>query len=80
MSVEKTSQCRHQQTLYGTFVYCQLYWKDKNKEKEAGNGLFLEQKIKFKTFSAQSLDDVFRLIKESFWNGELKKARVFEQV
>ena len=23
--------------LYGTFVYCQLYWKDENKEKEAGN-------------------------------------------
>ena len=25
--------------LYWT-LYCQLYWKDKNKEKEAGNGLF----------------------------------------
>ena len=27
--------------LYGTFVYCQLYWKDENKQKEAGNGPFL---------------------------------------
>ena len=25
--------------LYGTFVYCQLYGKDENKEKEAVNGL-----------------------------------------
>ena len=23
----------HQQNLYGTFVYCQQYWKDENKEK-----------------------------------------------
>ena len=21
-------------------IYCQLYWKDENKEKEAGNGIF----------------------------------------
>ena len=26
--------------IYWTFVYCQLYWKDENKEKEAGNGPF----------------------------------------
>jgi len=25
----------HKQNLYWTFIYCQLYWKDKNKEKEA---------------------------------------------
>ena len=23
--------------IYWIFVYCQLYWKDENKEKEAGN-------------------------------------------
>ena len=28
--------------LYRTFVYCQLYWKDEHKEKEAGNGPFLK--------------------------------------
>ena len=27
--------------LYGTFVHCQLYWKDENKETEARNGSFL---------------------------------------
>ena len=27
--------------IYWTFVFCQLYWKDENKEKEAGNGPFL---------------------------------------
>ena len=26
--------------LYPTFVYCQLYWKDEKREKEAENGLF----------------------------------------
>ena len=26
-------------------VYCQLYWKDKNKEKEAGNGQFKKSHI-----------------------------------
>ena len=26
-------------------IYCQLYWKDKNKEKEAGNGPFLKKKL-----------------------------------
>ena len=31
----------HQQNFYWTFIYCQLYWKDKNKEKEAENGLFI---------------------------------------
>ena len=31
--------------LYETFVYCQLYWKDENKEKEAGNGPFFEKEI-----------------------------------
>ena len=32
--------------LYGKFVYCQLYWKDENKEKEAGNGpLFKKMKL-----------------------------------
>ena len=29
----------HRQNLYKTF-YCQLYWKDENKEKEAANGTF----------------------------------------
>ena len=24
-------------------VYCQLYWKDENKEKEAGNGPFFKK-------------------------------------
>ena len=24
-------------------IYCQLYWKDENKEKEAGNGPFLKK-------------------------------------
>ena len=28
--------------LYGTFVYCQLNFKDKNKAKEAGNGPYLK--------------------------------------
>ena len=31
--------------LYGTFVYCQLYWKDENKEKEAGNDPFLKKEM-----------------------------------
>ena len=36
--------------LYGTFVYCQLYWKDENKEKEAGNGpLFFKKKFPSRT-------------------------------
>ena len=26
-------------------VYCQLYWKGKNKEKEAGNGPFLKKNV-----------------------------------
>ena len=26
--------------LYRTFIYCQMYWKDENKEKEAGQGPF----------------------------------------
>ena len=29
--------------LYGTFVYYHLFWKDKNKEKEAGNGPYLKK-------------------------------------
>ena len=29
--------------LCGTFVCCQLYWKDENKEKEAGNGPFFKK-------------------------------------
>ena len=28
------------QNLYWTFIYCQLFWKDENKEKEAENGPF----------------------------------------
>ena len=32
--------------LYRTFIYCQLYWKDENKEKEAENGPFLK-KLRF---------------------------------
>ena len=36
--------------LYGTFVYCQLYGKDENKEKEAGMAVFLKKpKTKRKT-------------------------------
>ena len=30
-----------QQILYWTFIYCQQYWKDENKEKDAGNAPFL---------------------------------------
>ena len=30
--------------LYWTF-YCQLFWKDENKEKEAGKGPFLYKKV-----------------------------------
>ena len=33
--------------LYGTFVYCQLYWKDENKEKEAENKPFIKKTIQF---------------------------------
>ena len=29
--------------LYGKFLYCQLYWKDENKEKEAGMAHFLKK-------------------------------------
>ena len=29
--------------LYGTFVYCQLYGKDENKEKEAGMAVFFKK-------------------------------------
>ena len=29
----------------GTFINCQLYWKDENIEKEAGNGPFLEKRL-----------------------------------
>ena len=32
--------CWNPINLNWTFVYCQLYWKDENKEKEAINGLF----------------------------------------
>ena len=28
------------QNLYWPFVYCQLYWKDENKEKESGPTFF----------------------------------------
>ena len=28
----------HRQKIILKIVYCQLYWKDENKEKEAGNG------------------------------------------
>ena len=33
-----------QQYLYLTFIYCQLYWNDKNKEKEAGTGPIFQWK------------------------------------
>ena len=33
--------------IYWTIVFCQLYWKDENKEKEAGNGPFFIKKILF---------------------------------
>ena len=29
--------------LLRMFNYCQLYWKDKNKENEAGKGLFFKK-------------------------------------
>ena len=32
--------------LYWTFDYCQLYWKDGNKEKQAGNGPFKKEYFK----------------------------------
>ena len=35
---------------YRTFVKCQLYWKDENKEKEAGNGAFKKPFNWFKMF------------------------------
>ena len=28
-------------------IYCLLYWKDENKEKEAGNGLFFKKNLYF---------------------------------
>ena len=31
--------------FYLTFMYCQLYWKDENKEKEHGIGPFLKSKL-----------------------------------
>ena len=34
----------HQKKIILNNVYCQLDWKDKNKEKEAGNGPFLTKK------------------------------------
>ena len=37
--------------LYGTFVYCQLYWKDENKEKEAENKPFIKKTIQFTSMS-----------------------------
>ena len=36
-------QSSHREIFYWTFVYCQLYWIDKNKEKEAGNGPLKKQ-------------------------------------
>ena len=33
----------HRQSFYRAFVYCQLYRKDENKEKEAENGPFLKR-------------------------------------
>ena len=33
----------HQQILHWTFCYCQLYWKDEKKEKEARNGTFFKK-------------------------------------
>ena len=38
----------HQQKINITFVHCQLYWKDENKEKEAGQGPFFKKKIRVK--------------------------------
>ena len=40
--------------FYRTFVYCQLSRKDKNKEKEAGNGTFFCIKDKVEGASNQS--------------------------
>ena len=52
--------------LYWTFVYCQLYWKDKNKEKRPGMAHF------FKKNSVTRLGELFRKVlvtncQASFW-------------
>ena len=36
-------------------IYCQLFWKDKNKEKEARNGPFFKKPLKFQTSCETSL-------------------------
>ena len=41
--------------FYGTFVCCQLYWKDENKEKEAANGPFLTKTFGYSLISNFSL-------------------------
>ena len=33
----------HRPKILLNIVYCQVYWKDKNNEKEAGNGPFLKK-------------------------------------
>ena len=33
----------HRQKIILNIAYCQLYWKDENKEKEAGNGTFKKE-------------------------------------
>ena len=32
--------------LYWTFAYCQLYWKDENREKEVGNSPIFKNKCR----------------------------------
>ena len=37
-------ECSHWQTFI-LYIYCQLYWKDENKEKGTGNGPFFKKKL-----------------------------------
>ena len=53
--------------LYTTFVYCQLYWKDGNKEKEAGKGPFKKQLLKYHIVSSR-VDDSLHCFTHLIWN------------
>ena len=50
----------HQHNLYWTFMYCQLHWKDENKEKRPGMGHFLNYSVQkwFATFRSTLASDV----------------------
>ena len=45
-------------------VYCQLYWKDENEEKEAENGPFRKRRILFNDYQNFELTLAKKL---SFW-------------